>query len=334
MRAPVVALSVPLLLGLLMPVASPPEAPAAPPGVVVFAAGGDHSWGSAFDASLAALASSGTDFYLALGDLSYDVVGTEPLWCADVQAAVGAAYPFELVSGNHEDDAMPNGWIGDFVTCLPDHLNATGVYGAEYYLDYPPSAPLVRAIMIGADLTVFGTTYDYFSGNARYTWLTAAIDGARAMGIPWVVVGMHKNCITTGEKTCSIGTDLFNLLMEKRVDLVLQGHDHNVQRSKQLYCPAITVNGYDPGCVVDDGADDFYTKGEGLELVIAGSMGQCCYGVNPADSEAGYFAKIDGNTRGFYQFTVLPDHIEAQFFNTTGTFTDLTTSRNVSGEPV
>ena len=323
MRAPVVALSVPLLLGLLMPVASPPEAPAAPPGVVVFAAGGDHSWGSAFDASLAALASSGTDFYLALGDLSYDVVGTEALWCADVQAAVGAAYPFELVSGNHEDDAMPNGWIGDFVTCLPDHLNATGVYGAEYYLDYPPSAPLVRAIMIGADLTVFGTTYDYFSGNARYTWLTAAIDGARAMGIPWVVVGMHKNCITTGEKTCSIGTDLFNLLMEKRVDLVLQGHDHNVQRSKQLACAAITVDGFDPACVADDGADNFYAKGAGIVVNIGGSFGQCCYPINLGDPELPYFASTNSDTNGFWKYTVTIDTLTATFVPTAGgSFTD------------
>ena len=120
MRAPVVALSVPLLLGLLMPVASPPEAPAAPPGVVVFAAGGDHSWGSAFDASLAALASSGTDFYLALGDLSYDVVGTEPLWCADVQENLRERLYVDLV---HYTPAMAR----RVAACIVDQMVRNGL---------------------------------------------------------------------------------------------------------------------------------------------------------------------------------------------------------------
>ena len=329
-RAFALLIAVALTVGVLTPLL--PEAePAAVPGGFVFAAAGDYSFGGNLQPSLDKLAAVNIDFLLGLGDLSYGST-TEQNFCQTVKGVVN---DFAIIAGNHDTGESGGGNINNYVQYCPYTLAGalTGTYGKEYWFDYPSPGPLARFIMIspGVVYNVDGTgRWDYNVGNARYNFVRDTIDGARTAGIPWVIVGMHKNCITTGSKGCEIGTDLFNLLLEKKVDLVMEGHDHNVQRSKQLYCPAITVNGYDPGCVVDDGADDFYTKGEGLELVIAGSMGQCCYGVNPADSEAGYFAKIDGNTRGFYQFTVLPDHIEAQFFNTTGTFTDLFT---IGGTP-
>ncbi len=40
----------------------------------------------------------------------------------------------------------------------------------------------------------------------------ARIDEAQSQGL-WTIVGMHKNCITTGEKSCEIGAPLFNVLV-------------------------------------------------------------------------------------------------------------------------
>ena len=54
----------------------------------------------------------------------------------------------------------------------------------------------------------------------------------------------------------------------KEVDLVLQGHDHNYQRSKQLTCATPDV--YVAACVADDGADNAYGKGSGSVVEIAG----------------------------------------------------------------
>ncbi len=45
---------------------------------------------------------------------------------------------------------------------------------------------------------------------------------------------MHKPCLSLGEYACDIGADLTNLLLSKKVDLVLSGHEHIYQRSKQL----------------------------------------------------------------------------------------------------
>ena len=126
----------------------------------------------------------------------------------------------------------------------------------------------MRVIMIPPHLTVENVHYAYTVGNTHYNWLAAAIDGARSAGIPWVTVGMHKICITAGDKSCEIGADLMNLLVSKRVDIVLQGHDHNYQRSKQLAlngstCTAFRSNSFDADCVADDGADNIYAKGAG-----------------------------------------------------------------------
>ncbi len=263
-------------------------------------------------ASLDSLANTGAVFSLGLGDLSYQSVGDEQQWCATIQQALGPTYPFEIVMGNHEDENKLNGYIGDFVRYCPDRMNAQGLYGAEYYFDYPAQTPLIRVIMIGADNSwdwdgsgevSAGEEFDYDrtapANQAHLTWLSNAIDSARESGVPWVVVGVHKNCLTMGEKSCEIGPEVLNLLVEKRVDLILQGHDHTYQRSKQLAlgpgCAAIPVNAYGSACVADDGADGTFAKGAGTVIIISGHFGgRPLYDISPDDPEAGYFAKAMG----------------------------------------
>jgi hypothetical protein len=53
-------------------------------------------------------------FYLALGDMDYDQTLTDAAWCDYVHAGLptkGMGFPFEVVSGNHEDDVGANGSI-------------------------------------------------------------------------------------------------------------------------------------------------------------------------------------------------------------------------------
>jgi hypothetical protein len=314
-----------LALGVLL-VASALGSAATPgraqPPAVTFAAAGDHGSSAATTASLHALSGSGAAFYLALGDLSYGSTGAEPAWCDRVKSTVGSSFPFQLVSGNHEADERSDGFIGNFVACLPDRMGARGRYGAEYFFDY---GTLLRVIMIAPDLRIGGESYQYVPGSAHYAWLAQRIDEARAAGIPWVIVGMHKVCITVGGKRCEIGSDLMNLLIAKRVDLVLQGHDHTYQRSKQLTCAV--VNSFVSACVADDGADDTYTKGAGAVFVIAGAFGKSFDRIDPRDPEAGYFARWMGGganpTYGFVKYTVTPAQMSAEYVGTGGgAFTD------------
>lgn len=191
-------------------------------GGFVFTAAGDYGSSKDTTATLDLIARSDADFNLALGDLSYaDVPETE--WCDYVRSRVGETFPFQLVAGNHEDDFGEDGHITEFAACLPDKMDSAGNYPEEYYFDY---RGLARFIMISPDLTIDEKHYFYGDSNKHYDWLAETIDDARAAGIPWVVVGMHKNCLSVGAYYCNIYQELMSLLVKKKVDLVLHAHDH------------------------------------------------------------------------------------------------------------
>lgn len=296
---------------------------------VHFTASGDIAARTQSGAVLDQVASIQPDLHLALGDLSYDTTGSEQAWCDFVTARVGAGFPFELVSGNHESNGL-NGNINDFSACLPNQLpGLVGTYGRQYYVDVPRVNPLVRFIMISPALTYPNGLWSYPSGSARYQWTASAIDGARSSGIPWVVAGMHKPCLSVGSYTCEPGADLLNLLVAKRVDLVLSGHEHLYARSKQLAlgasCPAITPGMYSPGCVAD--ADNALAKGAGTVMAIVGTGGVALRDVDASDSEAGYFAASSGlnqdPSHGNLEVRVTADTLAAGFVPIAGgTFTD------------
>lgn len=310
--------------------------PAPPaPTSFTFAAAGDLGKTARTDASLASLDASDAEFFLALGDFDYDALSPDSAWCDYVTSHLptkGPSFPFELVGGNHEQQGSPDGYVLDFAACLPDRLGAVpepgSTYGADYFFDYPASAPLMRVIMIAPDLTIADTTYSFAPGSPHRDWLVEAIRSARADGIPWVTVGLHYHCLTTGDRTsCPMGTSLWNLLLSEGVDLILNGHEHNYQRTKQLRldpssCPSMTPGTYVAGCIVDDGTDGVFPKGSGSTNIVAGSFGQSLYRVDPNDAEAPFFSRIDDTTYGYVAFSVSADRIDGRFVNTTGAFTD------------
>ena len=296
-----------------------------------FGAGGDIGANSSTSASLNALAGAGTSFFLALGDMSYNEITPESAWCTYIKQHVGSTYPFELLIGNHEETtAGPNGFIDNFAACLPDRLGAAGIYAHQYYFDYPAGAPLARFILLDPAMYRGASKANYCTSGdtANCNWLKARIDEARSQGL-WTIVGMHKNCITIGEKSCEIGAPLLNALVERKVDLILQGHDHGYQRSKQLSlgtgCSAIAANAYDADCVVDDGKDGAYNKDAGPVLAIVANFGRSAYKLSSSDSEAGYFStwmNPNANAKGFLKFTISPNTIDAQFVAGSGSYSD------------
>jgi 3',5'-cyclic AMP phosphodiesterase CpdA len=301
-------------------------------GPLTVAAAGDFGIEAPGRATLEAMARAKPDLDLALGDLSYAGPGSEERFCRLVRSKVGPTVPFEIVSGNHEEDTGGDGRIDNFARCLPDSLHALGDYGKQYYFDL---GRLVRFIMISPDLTIDGD-YHYYgkdddgSDNARLAWLSRTINGARAAGIKWVVVGMHKPCITVGVYYCDVYQDLFSRLIEEKVDLVMSGHDHTYQRSKQiaaprLGCRAVIAAYFDPDCVVD--ADHSYRNGAGSALVVTGAAGAGLYPVHPSDPEAGYFAATMGLNKqrrhGFVLLTISPQKLAVRFVGSTpGSFGD------------
>src|SRR5216684_82069 len=313
-----------------------------------FTAGGDIGGNSSTSTALDLIAQSGSQFHLAIGDLSYSEISPESKWCSYVQSRVGSTFPFELLSGNHEDGGeIQDGLIDNFVQCLPDRLGAVGTYGKEYYFDYPASSPIARFIMTSPGLNFTnGGSYSYAAGTAHYNWVSTTIDNARAAGIKWIIVGMHKVCITMGIMPCDIGTDLLNLLVSKKVDLILQAHDHDYQRSKQLAlnsttCTAISPATYNSNCVVNDGSTGNYPQGAGPVVVIVGTIGEALSNLNTAASDAGYFARWMGSninpTNGLAKFSLSSDQltVSANFTGSTApnNFNDSFTITNPAATP-
>jgi hypothetical protein len=317
-----------LLLLFTIPVVFAPQCdrgPRQPSGkAITFVAAGDFGMTSDASATLEMMSKARPDFILALGDLSYSATLPESAWCDYVRSKVGPTLPFELLSGNHEDDFGKEGQILKFAACLPDKMRSTGKYPAEYYFDL---GKLARFIAISPDLTIGEEHYYYGHSNSHYQWLVRAIDDARRAGIQWVIVAMHKNCLSMGSYYCNVYADLMNLLVSKKVDLVLQGHDHTYQRTKQLAlgpaCTEIAIDSFNANCIIDDGADNRYRKGKGPVFVTAGTGGGELFDINIQDSEAGYFAKWMGANiaprKGFVKFVVSRNEISAEFIGSTMT---------------
>ncbi len=154
------------------------------------------------------------------------------------------------------------------------------------------------------------------------------IDRARAAGIPWVIVAAHYPCLNTGIRHgCDSGPGILNLLLKKRVDLVLGAHNHLYERSKQLRrngsdCRRVLPDEYDSDCVVDTGSDGSYTKGRGTVLLTAGSFGRLEPSEDDDDAESGYFAMSSATTSGFAELTVTRRIITGKFVRTGGTLDD------------
>jgi hypothetical protein len=325
-RLLILAISILLVAGALVLVDRPPQGRAATS--FSFGVAGDLGGNTRTTSVLRAVQASGANAFLAIGDLSYSELTPESAWCDYVKSNLGTSYPAELVAGNHEDDG-PDGLISNFSGCLPDRLGGVqGDYPRQYYVDYPSGSPLVRLIMISPKLTFPPSTsaWSYSAGTPRYNWTASAIDGARAAGIPWVVVGMHMYCLSLVNFPCATGTDIMNLLFAKKVDLYLQAHDHAYARSKQLAlngsCTAIPTTGFNPGCVADDSASSEYTAGNGTVLATVGSGGKSINSEHPELPQGPFFQAYMGSnfnaTYGFLKVNVSDTQLSAQFVRGTG----------------
>ncbi len=283
----------------------------------VFGAAGDFGYSNATQATFATAGGAGLDFFLAVGDTTYNDT-TEATWCSAFRAQV----PHVLIeAGNHDTGENTGAGLSTLLADCPYDLNETmtGRYGREWYFDYPGTAPLARFILTGCGVSFVAdneSTWSCATGGSHFQFVSDAIESARASGIHWIIVGMHKNCISAGDKTCEIGATFMDMLLDKRVDLILQGHDHLYQRSKQLTCATPGV--YRAACVADDGSDGQYGKGNGTVFMIQGTGGKSHYSWNASDAEAAYFAKGFSTTYGFTKYTVNFTALKVEFLRSAG----------------
>jgi hypothetical protein len=298
-----------------------------------FTAAGDYGQTSYTTANLSYIAHSGAKFHLGLGDFDYDPSTSANAWSAYAKSHLPANFPFEIVAGGH--DTQIDTLIADF----PDRIgHISGTYGKEYSFDYPPEAPLARFIIITPSEILPG--YDYGEGSVHYNWVAQTIDGARAARIRWVIVGMHQYCFVIDSKSCP-NQDLLDLLLNKKVDVILQAQKHTYQASKQLAlnnttCPTLPITYYNAHCVVN--ATKSLTAGAGSVIVVTGTGGTVpMLSIDSSDPKINYFRSWMGanvnQTFGVSQFTVTLTHITMKFVPLSGgTFTDGFTLENGPGD--
>jgi len=286
-----------------------PLAPEAGARGFAFAASGDIAGNARTAASLGALAREDVRFFLALGDFVYSNA-TPQQWCEFITGKLGSKFPWQLITG---DKSLEMQRLEEFTACLPDRMGSVGGYGSQYYFDVNG---LARVIAIAPGIPVGGVVHRYVRGSPYYQWLSGRIDEARGAGIRWIIVGMHTLCVSATGTSCTTGQDLTDLLIEKRVDLVLQANSHTYQRSKQVVC--MPRKRFDPACVVD--AESPYVKGKGTTFVIVGTFGAGLDNTNSGDYKANYFATMSGKARahGFLRVDVTATALTGRFVRTGG----------------
>lgn len=295
--------------GAVLEAARPPIGPLA--GTFSFGAAGDYGFSTDARAVMTSMGASGLDFILALGDLSYGEA-TEEEWCTAFEGQVGDGKAL-LIAGNHDE----GGSDGD-INAFRRHCNfgiagpMTRDYAKEYYFDYPGSGPLARFILTSCGLGLDNDSWECAPGDAHYNFLSNAIDEAHAAGIPWVIAAMHKNCISDGGKDCDIGEAVQDLLLSKKVDLVLQGHEHAYLRSRPLVCA--DDDAFSSLCLASPGA-----WGQVIAIVGTGGTGHESLG---GTEDAEYFQTWSEDTFGFLKVDVSATALDARFVPVNGTYTD------------
>ena len=312
-----------------------PSGSAPPPGDAVhFTAQGDIGVGTGAKKVLDVVAGLNPHLNLALGDLTYKA-GIEEQFCDMVTSRLGADFPYQLVTGNHESDGS-EGDIEKFVQCLPNRLpGLQGEYGVQWRVDVPEKNPVVRFILVSPGIDFRdGEPLDYSRGSERWRWTADAIDEAKSQNIPWTVVGMHTPCLSVGNYDCQAGQDFTNMLIEKNVDLVLSGHDHIYQRTHQLAqgrgCAELVPASFTAGCLAD--TDGSMVRGSGTVFATVGVGGVGLYNVKSGDPEMRYFASTSGKNLdpalGTLDVRATADELAARFVPAEGyTFSDSFTLR-------
>jgi hypothetical protein len=293
---------------------------------VHFTAAGDVGLGKGARSVLDVVAQLKPDFNLALGDLSYRA-GAEEEFCAMATDKLGTV-PYELVTGNHESNGK-DGDITNFVKCLPNKLpGLQGEYGKQWYVDIPQDKPLVRVIVVSPGIPFPEGVLDYSPDSERGRWTESAIDGAHDSNIPWTVVAMHTPCLSLGHYGCVAGQSFTNLLLSKKADLVLSGHEHVYQRTNQLAlgkdCPEIVAEVVSEACMADK--DNSLKKGAGTVFTTAGTGGVGLTKINTDDPELPYFATWLGanadDARGTLDITLTSERMDVKFVPDAGGFSD------------
>lgn len=259
------------LLGLLI-AADAPTVEVAPDTVVAFI--GDQGLNPASVAVLQVIKDAGADLVVHAGDLDYH--DNPPAWEAQVDAVLGADFPYLAAKGNHDVIAW-DGYQGRLAARLlrTPEVQCSGAVGVAQACSFRGLQVLLSGV------GVRGTG----GQPAHEAWLREQLS---ASDHRWRVCTWHKNqhAMQTGKKPDETGWGVYEACREQGA-LITTGHEHAYSRTHLVTAfqdPPIA----DPAAplVVRDGATVAWVSG------IAG------HGVRDQHTEGAHWASVWTRTQG------------------------------------
>jgi hypothetical protein len=265
-----------------------------------FAAAGD--WGCTSDTidTLKNIIDQGPEFVLALGDLSYD--DSAKCWL-DIISPI--ANKTMIAIGNHDTDPS---------TKLEDYMDFFGLIGQYYSFNYQ-----------NVHFTVMSTELPYEQGSEQYNFVNNDLSKVSLNpDIDWIVVYYHSLAYTSpanigkGNSAEKELRDTYHPLFDKYgVDIVLQAHNHNYQRTY----PIIYNNDNSTNPIITDtNNNNNYYDPKGIVFGTIGTAGASIY---PLTGQSPYVAtQYEGF--GFLNVNVINDGttLSGKFVANDGTVKD------------
>ena len=223
-----------------------------------FAAAGDWGCTSNTDATVTNMNGKSPERVLALGDYSYASTGS--CWFSKISPIDSIT---KIAIGNHEDDS------GEGFSGYMSHFGLSQTYYSFNYQD-------IHVLVMDTDKN------SYSSGSAQRSFVQSDLQAASTNpSIKWIIVYLHKplytsdnecgssSCSNTGSENTNLRNGFHPLFDQYGVDLVLEGHVHNYQRSYTLK--------YDSGSpsspTITSNNANTYTEGNGAVFAIVGTGG-------------------------------------------------------------
>jgi predicted phosphodiesterase len=264
-----------------------------------FGAVGDWGCNSNTRSTVNNIVGKNTELVLGLGDFSYE--STANCWLNIVDPI---DHKMKISIGNHDDISS---------SLLNQYMNHFGLSKQFYSFNYQN----VHFVVMSTELT-------YTAGSEQYNFVNNDLSNAAAdPNIDWVVVLYHKLAYTSlGTSSTSTGiTELRNtyhpLFDQYGVDLVLQGHIHNYQRSYP-----ITYNSNSPSNpIIADANTNNYNDPQGQIYATVGTGGINLAGLS---NQASYIVYQQTSNFGFLNIDVIEggSKLTASFYANDGTVKD------------
>jgi len=219
-----------------------------------FAAAGDWGCNSNTVATVNSIVNQGSDFTLGLGDYSYQ---------SSANCFISRVNPIDenmaIAIGNHENSGSED---------LNKYLSHFGGLTRQYY----------SFNVQNVHFLVMATEISYSSGSAQHTFVKNDLAAASSNpDIDWIVVFFHKpmysssnSCSSSSCSGVSSLRDTYHALFDQNgVDLVLEGHVHDYQRSAPIKFNANSKS----NPIVTNNNLNTYNDPEGEIHVIVGTGG-------------------------------------------------------------